>query len=162
MARLLQPQMAQLVDTVSCSVETTPAYPPADMPSPKPFCCRGKCESGHGCTLGSLLRECQIQVLKPTFSTARYGTDGTPLRATWLGHACYLVELPCGLRILFDPVLTDRCSPVSWFGPKRFTKLPCEVHEIPIIDIVVISHNHYDHVRFPAPGGPATRLRQAC
>lgn len=87
--------------------------------------------------------------MKPTFSTARYGTDGTSLRATWLGHACYLVELPCGLRVLFDPVLTDRCSPVSWFGPKRFTKLPCEVHEIPIIDIVVISHNHYDHLSHP-------------
>ncbi|EKG10385.1 hypothetical protein MPH_12484 [Macrophomina phaseolina MS6] len=93
--------------------------------------------------------EANIQVLKPTFSTARYGTDGTSLRATWLGHACYLVELPCGLRVLFDPVLTDRCSPVSWFGPKRFTKLPCEVHEIPIIDIVVISHNHYDHLSHP-------------
>ncbi|GME55549.1 hypothetical protein GTA08_BOTSDO12539 [Neofusicoccum parvum] len=91
----------------------------------------------------------QIQVLKPTFSTSRCGTDDPSLRATWLGHACYLVELPCGLRVLFDPVLTDRCSPVAWFGPKRFTRLPCEVHEIPIIDIVVISHNHYDHLSHP-------------
>ncbi|KAH7042806.1 Zn-dependent hydrolase/oxidoreductase family protein [Macrophomina phaseolina] len=106
-------------------------------------------EPGHCPAPECLLRKCQIQVLKPTFSTARYGTDGTSLRATWLGHACYLVELPCGLRVLFDPVLTDRCSPVSWFGPKRFTKLPCEVHEIPIIDIVVISHNHYDHLSHP-------------
>lgn len=117
------------------------------MLASKPIRRRSEREPGHCPAPECLLRKCQIQVLKPTFSTARYGTDGTSLRATWLGHACYLVELPCGLRVLFDPVLTDRCSPVSWFGPKRFTKLPCEVHEIPIIDIVVISHNHYDHVR---------------
>lgn len=87
----------------------------------------------------------QIPILQPTFSTKRYGI--TKLRATWLGHSCFLVEFPSGLRALFDPVFTDRCSPFSWFGPKRFTKLPCQIADIPIIDVVVISHDHYDHVR---------------
>lgn len=82
--------------------------------------------------------------MKPKFSMDRGGIS--KLRATWLGHACFLVEFPSGLRALFDPVFTDRCSPVSWLGPKRFTKMPCEIADIPIIDIVVISHNHYDHV----------------
>lgn len=51
--------------------------------------------------------------------------------------------------MLFDPVFEDRCSPFSWLGPKRYTKPPCDVSEIPIIDMVVISHNHYDHLSLP-------------
>jgi N-acyl-phosphatidylethanolamine-hydrolysing phospholipase D len=71
------------------------------------------------------------------------------LRATWLGHACYLVEFPGGLRVLFDPVFTQRCSPFSWLGPSRYTKMPCEIADIPTIDAVIISHNHYDHMSHP-------------
>ncbi|KAG8626695.1 hypothetical protein KVT40_005640 [Elsinoe batatas] len=80
--------------------------------------------------------------------------DTTPptteyLRTTWLGHACYYVEFPSGLRILFDPVFTERCSPLSWLGPKRYTPMPCQIKDIPFIDAVVISHNHYDHMSHP-------------
>ncbi|KAJ9380997.1 hypothetical protein DTO063F5_6448 [Paecilomyces variotii] len=76
-------------------------------------------------------------------------TRQTPkLRATWLGHACYYVEFPSGLRVLFDPVFEDRCSPLSWLGPKRYTEAPCKIGDIPMIDAVVISHNHYDHLSY--------------
>jgi len=53
------------------------------------------------------------------------------IKCTWLGHACFVVELPShlassetgrGVRILFDPVFSDRCSPTQWLGPKRFTR----------------------------------------
>ena len=53
------------------------------------------------------------------------------IRATWLGHACFLVEFPLrkkttpedrGIRILFDPVFSDRCSPTQYIGPKRYTR----------------------------------------
>jgi L-ascorbate metabolism protein UlaG (beta-lactamase superfamily) len=84
-----------------------------------------------------------VPVQKPEFLPSR---DTTKLRATWLGHACYYVEFPGGLRVLFDPVFEDRCSPLSWIGPKRFTDAPCKISEIPTIDAVVISHNHYDHL----------------
>ncbi|ODA79285.1 hypothetical protein RJ55_04878 [Drechmeria coniospora] len=94
----------------------------------------------------------QIPIQRPKFSHDRVVGDASNLRATWLGHACYFVEFPNGLRVLFDPVMTDRCSPTQWFGPRRFTKLPCEVKDIPILDAVVISHNHYDHVRDLHPG----------
>ena len=87
-----------------------------------------------------------VPVQKPHFLSTR----ATPaLRATWLGHACYLVEFPSGLRILFDPVFTERCSPFSWLGPRRYTDIPCQIDEIPIVDAVVISHNHYDHMSLP-------------
>ncbi|KAK5125762.1 hypothetical protein LTR85_012038 [Meristemomyces frigidus] len=87
-----------------------------------------------------------VPVRKPEFLPTRQ-TDR--LRATWLGHACYYVEFPGGFRVLFDPVFTDRCSPFSWIGPKRFTEMPCQIEDIPFIDAVVISHNHYDHLSHP-------------
>ncbi|KAF9997754.1 hypothetical protein BGZ79_008545 [Entomortierella chlamydospora] len=64
---------------------------------------------------------------------------------TWLGHACFLVQLE-GVNILFDPVFSERCSPSQWAGPKRITPPPCKLDELPRIDIVIISHNHYDHL----------------
>lgn len=87
-----------------------------------------------------------VPVHKPKFLPTR---ETSNLRATWLGHACYYVEFPGGLRVLFDPVFTDRCSPFSWLGPKRYTDVPCQIEDIPFIDAVVISHNHYDHLSHP-------------
>jgi N-acyl-phosphatidylethanolamine-hydrolysing phospholipase D len=87
-----------------------------------------------------------VPVQMPTFLSSR---DTPKLRTTWLGHACYLVEFPSGLRVLFDPVFEDRCSPFSWLGPKRYTPPPCAIKDIPTIDAVVISHNHYDHLSHP-------------
>ncbi|KAK3075107.1 hypothetical protein LTR53_001861 [Teratosphaeriaceae sp. CCFEE 6253] len=87
-----------------------------------------------------------VPVMRPQFLPTR---QTNKLRATWLGHACYYVEFPGGLRVLFDPVFTDRCSPFSFMGPKRYTEMPCQVDDIPYIDAVVISHNHYDHLSHP-------------
>ncbi|PLB53188.1 Metallo-hydrolase/oxidoreductase [Aspergillus steynii IBT 23096] len=87
-----------------------------------------------------------VPVQKPEFLPSR---DTPGLRATWLGHACYYVEFPGGLRVLFDPVFEDRCSPISWLGPKRYTEMPCAIKDLPTIDAVVISHNHYDHLSYP-------------
>ncbi|KAF9582760.1 hypothetical protein BGW38_010793 [Lunasporangiospora selenospora] len=65
--------------------------------------------------------------------------------ATWLGHACFLLQIE-GVNVLFDPVFSKSCSPVQWVGPKRYTPPPCKLDELPRVDIVVISHNHYDHL----------------
>lgn len=88
-----------------------------------------------------------VPVRTPEFLKSREGSD--KVRATWLGHACYYVEFPSGLRVLFDPVFTERCSPFSWLGPKRYTEQPCQIKDIPNIDAVIISHNHYDHLSHP-------------
>ncbi len=85
-----------------------------------------------------------MPVVKPEFLPTRKASDS--LRATWLGHACYYVEFPSGLRVLFDPVFEDRCSPFTFLGPKRFTEKPCDLEDIPFVDAVVISHSHYDHL----------------
>ena len=89
-----------------------------------------------------------VPVRKPTFLHSRTENPST-IRATWLGHACYLVEFPTGLRVLFDPVFSDRCSPFQWLGPKRYTEAPCQIEDIPNVDAICISHNHYDHMDHP-------------
>ncbi|KAI8910343.1 beta-lactamase superfamily domain-containing protein [Gorgonomyces haynaldii] len=67
---------------------------------------------------------------------------------TWLGHAAFLLTFP-GFHVLFDPCLSERCSPLSFAGPKRITPVPCDFDALPEIDCVVISHNHYDHLDLP-------------
>ena len=67
------------------------------------------------------------------------------LRITWMGHATSIVEID-GVRILIDPVWDERASPTSWSGPKRFFPAPLALSDLPAIDAVLISHDHYDHL----------------
>jgi L-ascorbate metabolism protein UlaG (beta-lactamase superfamily) len=69
----------------------------------------------------------------------------TGLRATWLGHSTVLVEID-GFRVLTDPVWSDRASPVGFAGPRRFQPVPVSIDELPPIDAVILSHDHYDHL----------------
>lgn len=64
---------------------------------------------------------------------------------TWLGHSTVLIEME-GLKILTDPVWGKRTSPISFIGPKRFFQPPLAMDQLPDIDVVAISHDHYDHL----------------
>lgn len=64
---------------------------------------------------------------------------------TFINHATFLVQLQ-GLNILTDPVFSQRVSPFSWTGPKRVHPPGLSFKKLPRIDIVIISHNHYDHL----------------
>jgi N-acyl-phosphatidylethanolamine-hydrolysing phospholipase D len=66
-------------------------------------------------------------------------------RITWLGHASFLIKI-ANKTILTDPFLSKYASPVSWAGPTRFVESPIPINKLPSIDIVIISHNHYDHL----------------
>jgi L-ascorbate metabolism protein UlaG (beta-lactamase superfamily) len=70
------------------------------------------------------------------------------LTATWMGWATVLVEID-GKRVLTDPVWSDRCSPSTLVGPHRFHEPPIALGDLPHIDVVVISHDHYDHLDMP-------------
>ncbi len=86
-------------------------------------------------------------VLGP-FSTdvAVYKTaPASGLRITWIGHSSLLIEMD-GKRILTDPVWSERASFASFIGPQRFFAPPLSLHELPALDAIIISHDHYDHL----------------
>lgn len=67
------------------------------------------------------------------------------LRITWFGHSGTLLEID-GYRILIDPIWEQRASPFQWAGPKRFWPPTMPLSELPQLDAVLISHDHYDHL----------------
>ncbi len=70
------------------------------------------------------------------------------IRITPVGHATFLIQMD-GLNILTDPIWSHRCSPVSWAGPRRHQPPGIRFEDLPPIDAVLISHNHYDHLDLP-------------
>ena len=72
----------------------------------------------------------------------------TGLRATWLGHSTVLIEID-GHRVLTDPVWGQRASPSQLAGPRRFQPVPVPLKALPPIDLVLLSHDHYDHLCLP-------------
>jgi L-ascorbate metabolism protein UlaG (beta-lactamase superfamily) len=79
-----------------------------------------------------------------TDATVYQTPPASGLRITWIGHSSILIEID-GKRILTDPVWGDRASFSKLFGPKRFFKPPLLLSELPPLDAVIISHDHYDH-----------------
>jgi L-ascorbate metabolism protein UlaG (beta-lactamase superfamily) len=71
------------------------------------------------------------------------------LRVTWLGHATTLIEID-GYRVLVDPVWGKRASPSQLVGPKRFHAPPLPLSELPPLDVVILTHDHYDHLDMAA------------
>jgi L-ascorbate metabolism protein UlaG (beta-lactamase superfamily) len=84
----------------------------------------------------------------PVLSLSRDSFSEAPavgLRVTWLGHSSALIEID-GFTVLIDPVFSERASFFSFFGPKRFHPPPLAIDDLPALDAVVISHDHYDHL----------------
>jgi L-ascorbate metabolism protein UlaG (beta-lactamase superfamily) len=69
------------------------------------------------------------------------------LRLTWFGHSAVLVELD-GHRVLTDPIWSDRASPLTWLGPRRYYPPLLPLEQLPALDAVLISHDHYDHLDY--------------
>lgn len=73
---------------------------------------------------------------------------GDRISVTPVGHATFLIQMD-NLNMLTDPIWSDRCSPVSWAGPKRHRQPGIRLADLPPIDAVLVSHNHYDHLDLP-------------
>jgi L-ascorbate metabolism protein UlaG (beta-lactamase superfamily) len=71
--------------------------------------------------------------------------EGATARVTFINHATVLIQI-AGLNILTDPIWSDRASPLQFAGPKRHRAPGIEFDDLPQIDVVIISHNHYDHI----------------
>lgn len=95
-------------------------------------------------------REGLVGVQTPDWGAGRDG-----IKATWLGHSSFLIEMPPaksettksrGLCFLMDPVFAHKMGPAGLVGPARFTPPPCSLEDLPPVDAICISHNHYDHL----------------
>ncbi len=81
----------------------------------------------------------------PFSDTPPLRVEGGALRVSYVGHASFLIQTQ-GLNLLIDPVWSERASPVTWAGPKRVNAPGVAMADLPPIDAVLISHNHYDHL----------------
>jgi L-ascorbate metabolism protein UlaG (beta-lactamase superfamily) len=110
--------------------------PNAAMPTLSEFLCGGERRVPQG----------PLPSMNPLDAWARSPASG--LRATWLGHSTLLIEID-GVCVLTDPVWGPRASPSRFAGPKRFQPVPVRLRALPPIDVVVVSHDHYDHLDYP-------------
>ncbi len=85
---------------------------------------------------------------RATPDIARPRAAADEIRITWIGHASFLLQIG-GLSLLTDPHFSERASPLSWMGPKRFTPPGVALGDLPPIDAVLLSHDHYDHLDEP-------------
>jgi hypothetical protein len=97
---------------------------------------------------GALRRPAGTIPVHPLTAAELAAPPASGLRLTWMGHATALVEMD-GRRVLFDPVWGERCSPLPSFGPRRLHPAPLPLAELDRIDVVVVSHDHYDHLDMP-------------
>jgi L-ascorbate metabolism protein UlaG (beta-lactamase superfamily) len=110
--------------------------PAAQMPSLSDFLCGGERRVP--------IRQLPAVSPRPAWSKA----PDTGLRVSWLGHSTVLIEID-GYRVLTDPVWGPRASPSRLIGPKRFQPVPIALAATPPIDLVIVSHDHYDHLDYP-------------
>jgi len=110
--------------------------PNAQMPSLRDFICGGERRVPSG----------RLPIVDPHNTWLTKPASG--VRVTWLGHSTMLLEID-GYRVLTDPVWGPRASPSTLVGPKRFQPVPVALHQMPTVDVVVISHDHYDHLDYP-------------
>lgn len=87
----------------------------------------------------------EMEVMTPNYEVINAPTSSKQIQLTWLGHAGFLLQF-AGVNILFDPILSERIGPVSTFGTKRYRPCPLSINELPVINFVCISHDHYDHL----------------
>jgi L-ascorbate metabolism protein UlaG (beta-lactamase superfamily) len=81
-----------------------------------------------------------------TTDAGLYGAaPASGLRVTWFGHSASLLEID-GFRVLIDPVWDQRASPFQFMGPKRFFQPTLELSDMPKVDVILVSHDHYDHL----------------
>jgi len=97
------------------------------------------------CPSGRRIPKAHLPVVDPRSAWQRAPASG--LRASWLGHSTVLLEID-GWRVLTDPVWAARASPSSLLGPKRFQPAPVGLQDLPPLDAVLISHDHYDHLDY--------------
>jgi L-ascorbate metabolism protein UlaG (beta-lactamase superfamily) len=120
---------AALAAALLLALQTTPPSPPIGQRTATPQQLLGQAAAGD------VMAEIEAQA-------------ASEMLVTWIGHATVLVQAG-GLNILTDPIWSERASPFSFVGPKRVRAPGVRFEDLPKIDLVLISHNHYDHMDLP-------------
>jgi len=111
-----------------------------------------KWQLGKGPTEKSTIPEKEIPAFNPDIVEPDLhrlvNPDSTQIQITWIGHATFLIQI-AGINILTDPIFSERSSPISFAGPKRLAAPGIQFENLPEIHVVVLSHNHYDHLDLP-------------
>ncbi len=85
----------------------------------------------------------------PAYPPPPLQVEAGMVAATFVGHSTFLLRFP-GVVVLTDPVFSERCSPVAWAGPRRARPPGVALDDLPPVDLVLVSHNHYDHMDLPS------------
>jgi len=88
-----------------------------------------------------------VPVLRPDLDYLKANRADTTV--TWIGHSTVMFQL-AGVTLLTDPMFSGRASPFAFIGPTRHVPVPFTIDEAPHVDVVLISHNHYDHLDGPS------------
>lgn len=122
-------------------------------------------KGGLGVRLPFMLRRLGTYFRSSEGAPERVPNDGSVLRAnvtdmtptiTWVGHSTFVVQMD-GTTFLTDPIWSNTPSPVPGLGPRRFVPPGIAIDDLPSIDFVTISHNHYDHLDLPTLRALAAR-----
>ncbi len=87
-----------------------------------------------------------FQVVASSFASPRATPD--ELTVTWVGHSSFLIQIG-GANVLTDPIWSTHASPIPFLGPRRWVRPGIDFDALPPIDVVLVSHNHYDHLDAP-------------
>jgi L-ascorbate metabolism protein UlaG (beta-lactamase superfamily) len=93
---------------------------------------------------GHVWQKTKVEPTIPSHERVGHGN----LHVTFVNHSTVLLQID-NLNILTDPIWSERCSPLQFAGPKRYCNPGIDLHELPPVDIVLLSHNHYDHTDLP-------------
>jgi L-ascorbate metabolism protein UlaG (beta-lactamase superfamily) len=130
------------------------SYPRSDHYDGQHFFNPGLSQSGRGLTqvlrwrLQGERARWPDRVSNPVFPPPPASVDAGAVAVTFINHASFLIRLP-DIVVLTDPIFSERCSPFSWAGPRRVRPPGIALAELPRPDVVLLSHNHYDHMDFP-------------
>ena len=144
------PQLgAKKINIQEALIQNSPHYKEGKFENIEPTVVMKKFElktfSGYF-TRGNRVPDWSIPVEK--LPTGYFNNPDSLTRITWFGHSAMLLEMD-GQKIFIDPMLGNVPSPLAWLGSKRFNDtLPLSIDSIPLLDAVIISHDHYDHLDY--------------
>ena len=91
----------------------------------------------------------------------KYTENNSDVLITWFGHSSVLIQIG-GKNILVDPIFEELASPVSFTGSHRYSHIPVKIEDLPQIDVILLTHDHYDHVSYKTLTSLENKTKKLC